>query len=180
MRKGYTLFETLIVTLIFTVAFAAIIVLFARINRGVSFWSATIDLQEEARRAMDAMVRELRSASSVTITGGTQLTFNTPTVNSVRYYRCSATNRIKRCVNEDCCSNANGSVLANYASDLDFCWSHSDGTCCAANKTACGTGCLATCSGSSLLQISITTSETVRETPLTTFTLTEKVKTRNE
>lgn len=65
MKKGLTLIELMVVLLIFTIVFSAI---FAILTVGRSSWqigNMQIQVQQEARRAMEAMTRQLRGASNI-------------------------------------------------------------------------------------------------------------------
>jgi type II secretory pathway pseudopilin PulG len=82
MNKGFTLFEIVIVIILFLIISLA---LFGILSAGRESWytaSAQIELQQEARRAMDAVVKQLRETGSthVSITGGDNniITFQIP------------------------------------------------------------------------------------------------------
>ncbi len=71
-RYGFTLVELMVVIFIFSIIMAAT---FTVLSMGRQSWhtgSTQVELQQETRRAMDRMVRELRESASsqVNITGG--------------------------------------------------------------------------------------------------------------
>ena len=80
-RYGFTLVELMVVIFIFSIIMAAT---FGVLSMGRQSWhtgSTQVELQQETRRAMDSMVKELResSPSKINITGGgTIITFQVP------------------------------------------------------------------------------------------------------
>lgn len=67
--KGFTLVELMVVFLIFTIIMGAI---FAVLTMGRTSWysgNTQVEMQQETRRGMDSMVRELRQSGSTTIVG---------------------------------------------------------------------------------------------------------------
>ncbi|MCU0652551.1 MAG: type II secretion system GspH family protein [Candidatus Omnitrophica bacterium] len=70
MRKGFTLIELLVVVLIFGVLFSAILVVLTSSNNSWRAGRGKIVEQQEARRAMDEMIRLLRQTNSNWIIGG--------------------------------------------------------------------------------------------------------------
>jgi len=79
--KGFTLIELMVVIFIFSVIMAAT---FGVLSIGRQSWhtgSTQVELQQETRRAMDRMVRELRESGSTHISipvGGSSITFQVP------------------------------------------------------------------------------------------------------
>ncbi len=66
--RGFTLIEILMVSVIMAVILGAILVTFVSGQASYMSMDSSIQVQEEARRAFDAMVREIREAGSVTPT----------------------------------------------------------------------------------------------------------------
>jgi len=173
MKKGLTLTETLVSAAILGILFSAIAVFMARTGQGWSVWMGTVDLQEQARKGMAAMVKDLRG-STVTANTASTITYNTSSETGAQCYRDAATSQLVR----EYPTNTK-KILAYDISGISFCWVHSDGTCCT-GRTNCGSGCAtSSCANSFFLQVTITASKTVRNRALSTFTLTEKVRLRN-
>jgi len=63
--KGLTLIELMAASLIFLIVFAAIIAILTSGRDSWQIGSAQVQVQQEARRAMESIVRELRPASNV-------------------------------------------------------------------------------------------------------------------
>lgn len=71
--KGFTLIELLTVAVIFALILAGTFAVLVIGNRSWQIGTTRTELQQEARRAMDVMVRELRAASAIdagTFAGG--------------------------------------------------------------------------------------------------------------
>ena len=167
MKRGLTLTETLISLAILGILFTSIVVFMARTGQGWNAWMGTVDLQEQARKGMAAIVKDLRG-STVTANTVNTITFNTSSETGVQYYVTA--NQLIR-------ATSTNTILAYNISSISFCWQF--GSCCGTCNTSrnCGGSCT---DNSYLLQITITASKTVRNIPLSTFTLTEKVRLRNE
>ncbi|MBU3933383.1 MAG: prepilin-type N-terminal cleavage/methylation domain-containing protein [Candidatus Omnitrophica bacterium] len=79
--RGFTLVELMVVIFIFSIIMAAT---FGVLSTGRQSWhtgSTQVELQQETRRAMDRMVRELRESGSTHISipvGGGSITFQVP------------------------------------------------------------------------------------------------------
>jgi hypothetical protein len=174
MKKGLTLTETLLSAAILGILFVAVVALLAKMGWGWNTWMGTVDLQEQARKGMAAVVKDLRG-STVTANTSNSVTFNTSSETGVEYYRDASSSELIR----EYPANTETTVAYNINS-ISFCWLHSDGTCCT-SRTNCGTSCAtSSCATSYLLQVSITTAKTVRGVILSTFTLTDKVRLRND
>jgi prepilin-type N-terminal cleavage/methylation domain-containing protein len=65
MREGFTLVELMVVMLIFSIILAAVYSVLTVGKASYQTGETQIIVQQEARRAMDEMVRELREASSI-------------------------------------------------------------------------------------------------------------------
>lgn len=63
--KGFSLVELLTVIIIFALLLVAIFAVLAAGRRSWQIGSAQIQVQQEARRAMDSMIQELRGASAI-------------------------------------------------------------------------------------------------------------------
>ncbi|MBF0485332.1 MAG: prepilin-type N-terminal cleavage/methylation domain-containing protein [Candidatus Omnitrophica bacterium] len=90
-HKGYTLVEALVSVAIFSVL---VMGLFDILGVGTSVYMKSvpmIDLQQEARNAMDRMVRDLRSARIPIVTpidqNSDRISFNAPQNMNVEYYK---------------------------------------------------------------------------------------------
>jgi len=170
MKKGFTLLEGLIATLISTVAFGAAIVLFLRMGQGWNNWINSVNLQEDARMAMNAMVQDLRG-SIVTANTENSITFNTSTQQGVQYYRDAVNNGLIREF-----PTGTQTVIRNNIGSLIFCWQF--GSCCSSGSTSrnCGGNCP---SNSYLLKIDLWASRTIKDRTQT-FPLSQMVRLRNE
>jgi prepilin-type N-terminal cleavage/methylation domain-containing protein len=176
MKRAFTLTETLISVAILGFFFASIIVFIARMGWGWNAWMGTVDLQEQARKGIAVIVKELRG-STVTANTASTITYNTSSQTGVQCYHDATLNELIR---EYPYPNGTKTTLAYNISGISFCWLHSDGTCCT-SRTNCGASCAtSSCANSFLLQVTITASKTVRNITLSTFTLTQKLRLRNE
>ena len=86
MKKGLTLTETLLSAAILGILFVAVVALLAKMGWGWNTWMGTVDLQEQARKGMAAVVKDLRG-STVTANTSNSVTFNTSSETGVEYYR---------------------------------------------------------------------------------------------
>jgi len=167
--KGFTLIEVLFSMVIISILIAG---LFMVLNISDVTWSldaGLLGLQQQARQAMDGMVREVRQSrnSNVTITGGTNLSFSIPT--NITSDPVTYSKLISYCVDNGQLFRRHpqdeSRVVANDINSVTFCcW----------NGTVWGDDC----SQSKLLQIQLFAGKTVRQRPFL-FNLTEKVKLRN-
>jgi prepilin-type N-terminal cleavage/methylation domain-containing protein len=148
--KGFTLIEVLVVMLVFSVM---IIAIYDVLSVGQSVFdtsSGELDLTQEGRTAMFRMIKEVRSASALTINSASNITFSTPTVTGVSYH-LDGTDLVR--------NDASGfEVVAGHVSNLTF--SNPGGS-------------------STLLQVLLTVGKTVLRRDLS-FSLTEQVRLRNE
>ena len=84
--KGYTLVEALISVLILAFILLGVYGVLATGNTIITNDNALLEMQQQARNAMDRMVRETRGASTQTISGGgSQITFTTPAAVGIVY-----------------------------------------------------------------------------------------------
>jgi prepilin-type N-terminal cleavage/methylation domain-containing protein len=169
MKKGFTLIEILVSLTIVSFIIAGICGLLSVGNVAYNNDMYLLDLQQQARQAMEGMTRELRQAKIeigrlITITdGGRRIEFYIPGFsNPIRYYLQS--NQVLR--EHPLGTNK---VLANDISELNF--------CCLG-----GIGCI-DCS-TSYIQIRLRTLKTVGQRTfsfpvLSGECLTEKVRLRN-
>jgi type II secretory pathway pseudopilin PulG len=105
MKDGFTLVEVLVTALILTFIIAGI---FAVLNVADISWHTDmglVGLQQQARQAMDGMIRELRQskASVITINSSSDISFSIPAqtygdpwLGPIRYYLDSGIGQIKR------------------------------------------------------------------------------------
>ena len=80
-NRGFTLIEIMVVFTVFSIIIGAIYAVFTVGNQSWLQGAAQVDVQQEARRAMDWMIRELRESrdSGITIaSGGSSITFEIP------------------------------------------------------------------------------------------------------
>ncbi|MFH1338439.1 MAG: prepilin-type N-terminal cleavage/methylation domain-containing protein [Candidatus Omnitrophota bacterium] len=96
--KAFTLVEVLVSAAILSLIIAG---LYAVLNIGnATFGTDTklLDLQQNARLAMEWMVRETRESSpaGTQIAGGNSITFDTPNEADIQYYRDAANFRLVR------------------------------------------------------------------------------------
>lgn len=152
--KGLTLVEVLIVVFIFSLMAGGLYIIL--LGGSLIYYTdlGALDLHQQARNAMDWMVREIReaNASSVSITvidaNNDRITFNTPSETGIKYYR-SANQVIREY------PAATNKVVGNDITRLKF--SQTDG----------------------LLQIQLTANKTAMNRSLSSL-LTERVRLRND
>ena len=170
--RGFTLIEVLVSFGILIIVFAGV---FAVLNVGqMNFGTgmASLDLQQQARQAMDGMTKEIRQSrvNNITIsTDRTMVDFTVPiniTTNPITYssvisYYLNADNQIIR---EH--PTETTKVLANDIRNLSF--------CCIG-----GSDCF-DYQNSTTVQIQMEATKSVRQRNLTSFNLTEQVRLRNE
>ncbi|MDI6605876.1 MAG: prepilin-type N-terminal cleavage/methylation domain-containing protein [Candidatus Omnitrophota bacterium] len=152
--KGFTLVEVLVSLLILSLLVAA---MFMVLNVGDTAFNldlGMLELQQQARQAMNAMVRELRQAQNLTVTvidqDSDRLTFSTVDEADISYYR-----------------NINNSqLIREYPAGV---------TKVLANNITYFKCALVT----PLLTIQLRAGRTFRQKPMA-FSLTEKVRLRNE
>ena len=172
--RGFSLIEILISSVILIIIFTGV---FFVLNAGDQSWNAgtgSLDLQQQVRQAMDGMSKELRQtrggnitiepdSRSINFTVPISITTDPVTYSSViNYYLNATSNQLERLHPSD----AESKVLANDIADLSF--------CCQG-----GSDCF-DCQNSTLLQIQVNGTKTVRQRALTPFNLTEEVGLRNE
>ncbi len=89
-KKGFSFIEIMIVIAIFSMIGGGVFQIFSLGQKVYLTESALLDLQGYSRNAMDRMVREIRAASSVTVTAVNtnvdSITFTTPSATGVQYY----------------------------------------------------------------------------------------------
>lgn len=154
--RGFTLIEILVSFAILSLLFIGVYAVF---NVGsITYYMdmGLLDLQQQARQAMDLMTKEVREAEAnqISIThvdsDDDQVTFSTPTKTDIKYYRDLTENRIMREY-----PAGTTKILANDINSLEFLL----------------TG--------SVLRIQLQAGKMVRQKQLS-FSLTEKVRSRNE
>jgi len=85
-QQGFTLSELLVVAAVLGLILAAVVLVQQRGQEAYLFGSHRVEVQQNNRAALELMVRELRSALSVTTKSGTDdLTFKDENGDSVRY-----------------------------------------------------------------------------------------------
>ncbi|MBI3602399.1 MAG: prepilin-type N-terminal cleavage/methylation domain-containing protein [Candidatus Omnitrophica bacterium] len=150
--KAFTLVETMLCVLILSFVLLGVYGTLATGNALYTKDSTLLDMQQQTRNAMDRIVREVRQASSQTVTSisasSYKIVFSIPTATGVQYY-LSGTNLIRQAP-----SGSTTTVASNIAL-LKF--------------TLNGT----------LLQIQIQASKTIYNNTIS-FPLTEQVRLRNE
>lgn len=100
-QRGFTLTELLVVAAVLGLILAAVVLVQQRGQEAYIFGSHRVEVQQNNRTALELMVRELRSAQSITtIASATDLTFQTTQdgiVETIRYQLSGAT--LNRTVN---------------------------------------------------------------------------------
>jgi Tfp pilus assembly protein PilV len=156
--KGFSLVEVLVSGVILTLMIAGI---YSVLHTGTVTYTIDVtyvEMQQQARQALDWMLRELRGATTKTIgTGNTSITFSTLSLANVQYYRVG-----DRAIREY--PSLSTRVLAHNITGLTFC---------------CGTNCAENCADSNLVEISVTASKAVRDQTVS-FPLKGQVRLRNE
>ncbi len=124
-----------------------------------------LDLEQQTRRGMDAMVRELRGSYSASIDNNdpSHITFTTLKFSDIEFRHIDSNNDVirDRVIRQ---RTSETTILANEISDLCFCWDAANNNC----RTDC----------SNLFMIRIRAAKTVMQRPLT-FSLIEQVRLRN-
>lgn len=137
-RYGFTLVELIVVIFIFSIIMAAI---FAVLSMGRQSWhtgSTQVDLQQETRRGMDRMVKELRQSGQTklfTIIGGVTAPFpanNTP-YNTIIFQKAQGWDSVNDVINwgnqityslagnqAQRASAGSTTILANKVATLEF------------------------------------------------------------
>jgi len=181
-NSAFTFMEVMIATVVMMFIFAGVLSVFVNSTNVWTNDMGLVDLQQKTRRILHAMSREIRQSepSTVTITGTNNIRFSitdeitnpsTPVTYTIRYYYDAGNLRLVRenPTSGTACattwSDSKCAVVSNNVSVLTF--------CCLG-----GTGCT-DCSNAHSVQVSVTTSKTVKGRVLS-LPLTEKVKLRNE
>ena len=97
--KAFTLLEVLVSVVILSLIITGIYSVLNVGNITYNIDLGILDLQQNARQAMDWMVREIRESSppNIEIGGGNnQITFDTPNEQDIQYYRNTQENQIIR------------------------------------------------------------------------------------
>lgn len=176
MKKGFTIVEILVVTLIMSFIVAGI---FGVLNIGNVTWSTDmglLELQQQARLAMNGIVSEIRQASpnDISIPASSRIEFRIPTdittvpvtfSQEIVYYLDN-----DRIIREHPAGDTK--VLAQNISNLAFCCVN-------------GSNCTSDCSSSKILRVQIKSSKVsgtrlVEFPPIAGTFLTTEVKLRNE
>lgn len=85
-QRGFTLTEMLVVTAVLGLVLAAVFLIQQNGQQAYVWGSNRVETQQNARVALDLMLRELRSATAVTTLGGSSdITFTDQTATQVRY-----------------------------------------------------------------------------------------------
>jgi prepilin-type N-terminal cleavage/methylation domain-containing protein len=91
-QRGFTLTELLVVTAVLGMILAGIVLVQQRGQEAYLFGSHRVEVQQNNRAALELMVRELRSAQSVTaVPSATNLTFVDENGNTIQYQISGAT-----------------------------------------------------------------------------------------
>ena len=181
-RKGFTIIEIMVVTLITVMIGAAVLSVLIGADRIFFGDMGLVEIQQKTRQTLDAMSRELRQTESgsiiytsssdisFTITDDVSDTASTATY-TIRYYYDAAENRIVR-------ENPTTGIACSVTWDSDKCfWLVGDVSeldfCCQGGSN-CGD-----CSSAHTLAIDMTLTKNVRGRDLV-FSLMKKVKLRND
>ncbi len=169
--RSFTLLELLISLTIFGAIFAGIFWILYVSDMNWSSDGALLELQQESRRGIEGMIREIRKAKpeDVIITnGGQNIQFRVPidiTVSPIIYSQDIIYSLNSNQIIREHPANTT-SVLANDVTSLNFCcWSGG----------SCGTDC----TNANVLQVQMGTQKTAKQR-LFSFSLMEKVRLRNE
>ena len=179
MKKGFTLVEILVSTAILGIIMAGLVMVLIVADKTYNTDMGLLDLQQQARQAMDGMVREIRRAKEETDrpigVSSDSITFYILTYPGINYSRDTG-NRIIRTYPAGSTNPGDQRVLANNIGALTFCWRH--GATCDSNR-----------SDSNTIEIRLSANNTIRQRELrfppsrypgdVNF-LTEKVRLRNE
>lgn len=161
-KKAFTLIELLVSTVILVILLAALFFVLSSGDSSFHMDEGLLVLQQEARSATETMVRELRQTTATTIPSSSRIDFTTAQGN-ISYYRNAAQNQIIREF-----PSGTTRVIANNITSLSFCCWHDDTASCTTN-----------CSGSNLVEISLTANRDVRGRNLS-FSFKGQAKKRNE
>lgn len=172
MKDGFTLAEVLVTVLILTFIIAGILAVFNVADISWHTDMGLVELQQQARLAMEVMIREIRQSGRLSYniavdTNGTGITFSIPNILNIRYYLDATSHQIIR---QQPVGTGTPKILANDIDSLSFCWW--DGIDCCDQI-------LEDCSNLYVLKIQLRATTTARQRPLA-FSLTEKVRLRND
>ncbi len=84
--SGFTLFEVLVTAVILSVMTFTIFAVMNVVNVNYAVDLGLLNLQQQARQAMEWMVKETRQASLVNITNGNAVSINIPSATGIQYY----------------------------------------------------------------------------------------------
>lgn len=161
--KAFTLVEVLLSVAILAIISAAVITVMQVGWLSYDGNIAQVSIQQNARLAMQRMVKELRQSTQQDIPSDlSSITFDTLSLNSVEYYLDGGANSALREY-----PSGTTQILGNYITDLSFCCSHDAGICDD------------DCSGPDWLEI-IVSSGTSSKGRDYSFSLKEQVVPRNE
>jgi len=172
-RAGFTIIEIMITLAIFSIVMSSIHQLFVGGQRAWDNDLGMLDMQQSTRRGLHSITREIREASLASISMAVgcdnlsspdncnQITFNTPTKNSVLFFHNNVTKQIIR---QD--SSSGQRILASDIDQLYFCCAHGDGNC--------------SCNGTyDIVEVKLQANKDSRGRSLD-FSLRTKVKVRND
>lgn len=162
--KGFSLVEVLVASAILGVVILAMYMVLLGGEKAYYNDVGMLELQQHARLAMAKIIRELRSASAVTISSdGSAITFDTPSLSGAQFYRDDSNDTL-------ILSRSSGQerAIASYIDSLQFCCWHSDSQTCDTS-----------CSGSSLVEAGLLAAGRFRGRDLS-FPLKNRVSIRNE
>lgn len=161
---GFTFLEIMVTTLILSILTAGVFFVVLISDKVYHMDTALLDLQQFTRRALDEMVEELRAADTIVIPAGlNSITFNGTLGSGINYFR-DAQNKLIRQY-----PTGTFRTIAGHISALSFCWCHG------ANCSTCNS----TSAGSELIQIQLTSTNTIRGRVIS-FPMKGQVKLRNE
>ena len=110
---GMSMVELVIASVIF-VALSSVILLFALAShRSYAFFEANVHVQEQARRALDIMVRELHGAGGIITPAGSQLEFQ----EALGYFDVNSLDFIGGCPLDAVCWGSRGYRFGNPVAD---------------------------------------------------------------
>jgi len=180
LKKGFTLLELMIVVLIFTFLFAALLTVVSTSDRSWRTGQHKLTVQQEARKAMDIMTKLLRQSNPdwviggvdypITITSNNRIDFYQPVFDSTGNitmlqkvtFKLNPSNTTQLLKNQG--DTVNPVVIANNVQSVSF-----GGDC---------VGCGASCTGCAVT-IDIQTQDTIQGNQVINFDLSSQVALRN-
>ena len=175
-KSGFTLIEILVASALFLIIIGAITAVLRVAEMSWNSGMGSVHAQQQARQAMDGMLKEIRQSKSMDLNvtaPGDIITFNVPIdiTTSPITYSADITYYLNNTANQIIRENppgTNSKVLANNVTQLNF--------CCQGGTL---TGDCYDCANADFVRIQVGINETVRQ-QVFRFNLTEQGRFRNE